>query len=199
MSNNPSPSVRNSAETDPRVARTTHALGRALVELIQERPFESITVQSILDRACVGRATFYAHYRNKEDVLHSSYERVFAHFEQRLDGPSPLGRRLFPVTEFFTHVSAERGTVDALRRSGQLEEVWKLGAGYAARIIERRIEGSPDLTPGIPRALAARMLAGALMEMLKWWHDHPSASTPARLDVAFHELAGRAVGRLRTS
>src|SRR5919199_1133829 len=39
MSNNSPARVRDPAETDPRIARTTHALGRALIELIQERDF----------------------------------------------------------------------------------------------------------------------------------------------------------------
>src|SRR5690606_20077435 len=74
MSNKTQLRVRKVAASDPRIARTTHALGRALVDLIQEHNFDEITVQQILDRAGVGRTAFYAHYRNKEDVLHSSYE-----------------------------------------------------------------------------------------------------------------------------
>lgn len=197
MSNKPLATVRNSPEVDPRVVRTTQALGRALVELIQERDFDDIIVQNILDRAGVARATFYAHYRNKEDVLHSSYERVFIVFEQSLDRPSPIGARLFPVTEFVDHVSEARGVVDALRISGQLDEVWDLGVGYAARIIERRMAASTDVTQDISRSLVARMLAGALFEGIKWWYDHPSVSTPAQIDAAFHEMARSALRRPR--
>jgi AcrR family transcriptional regulator len=197
MSNNTRATVRNWAEVDPRVVRTTQALGRALVDLIQERDFDGIVVQNILDRAGVARSTFYAHYRNKEDVLHSSYERVFTVFEQSFDTPSSTGARLFPVTEFLNHVSEARGVVDALRISGRLGELWDLGAGYAARIIERRMEASTDVTPEIPRSLVARMLAGALFEGIKWWYDHPSVSTPAQIDAAFHEMARGALRRAR--
>lgn len=196
MSNIAASPVRNPDEVDPRVARTTHALGRALIELIQERDFDGITVQHILDRADVGRATFYAHYRNKEDALHSSYERIFASLEPMLARPSSAaGPRLFPVAEFLGHVGDMRGLVDALRRDGRLEECWAMFAGYAVRIIERRIADCwPAVASTIPRPLAAHMLAGALMESIKWWQDHPSAATPAQMDAAFHELA-RAVLR----
>lgn len=189
MSNNSPAGVRDSSEVDPRIVRTTHALGRALIELIQERDFGGITVQSILDRAGVGRTTFYAHYRNKEDVLHSSYERLFTALEPMLERPSPIGARLFPVTEFLTHVGEAQGIVTALRGAGQMEDLWALCAGYAARTIERRIESSAGVSSGIPRPLAARMLAGALVETIRWWQDHPSAATPAEMDAAFHELA----------
>lgn len=189
--------VRNHSEIDPRVIRSTQALGTALVELIQERDFAEITVQSILDRAGVGRATFYSHYRNKADVLHSSYERVFAHFESLLERPVARGARLFPVAEFLEHIGEAGDFVEALRRAGQLDDLWKLSVGFAARIIERRLPvGSDAVSPGgPPRALVARMLAGALMEAIEWWREHPASSTPAQVDAAFHEMARGVVRR----
>lgn len=45
-------------KTDARVRRTRDALGDALVALMQEKPFDTITVQDVLDRAHVGRSTF---------------------------------------------------------------------------------------------------------------------------------------------
>ncbi|WP_233434661.1 TetR/AcrR family transcriptional regulator [Nocardia yamanashiensis] len=49
--------------------RTRLALHRALIELMSAGPYERITVQDIIDRADVGRSTFYAHYRDKDDLL----------------------------------------------------------------------------------------------------------------------------------
>lgn len=185
MSNNSPAPVRERPEIDPRVARTTHVLGQALVALIQERDFESITVQQILDRAGVGRATFYAHFRNKEDALQSSYERLFNALEPMLAKPSPIGARLFPVTEFLEHIGSARPLVDALRRDGRLEEVWQLCAAHAARLIERRLPAGEGAS-SMPRPLLARMLAGALVEAMRWWHDDPSRATPLQVDAAFH-------------
>jgi len=180
-------SVRESESTDPRVARTTHALGQALIELIQERDFDDITVQQILDRAGVGRATFYAHFRNKTDVLHSSYEKLFVAFEKLLDQPSPLGPRLFPVAEFLTHVAEVRGVLSALRRSGQWDEMMNACTAYSAEIIQRRLEQKPG--SGLSPQLVARMLSGALVESMDWWQDHPDAASPVQMDAAFHRLA----------
>lgn len=188
MPNNSATAVRELPPLDPRVVRTTHALGRALVELIQEHDFDDITVQHILDRAGVGRATFYAHYRNKEDVLHSSYERMLVSMEALLDRPSPAGPRVFPVAEFLTHAGEMTALVRSLHSAGQMDEMWSLCVEYATRIIERRL--SPTRSDArIPRPLAARMLAGALVESLQWWLDHPSSATPAQVDTAFHRLA----------
>jgi AcrR family transcriptional regulator len=54
-------------KTDARVRRTRDALGDALVALMQEKPFDTITVQDVLDRANVSRSTFYTHYSDKDD------------------------------------------------------------------------------------------------------------------------------------
>ena len=61
--------------------------------------------------------------------------------------------------------------------------------GYAAGIIERRLEEWPEVRAAVPRRLLARMLAGALVEMFRWRQEHPLATVTAELDDAFHELA----------
>ncbi|MGK8521228.1 TetR/AcrR family transcriptional regulator [Nocardia asteroides] len=55
--------------TDRRVRRTRALLHRALIELMVERGYDRVTVRDILQRADVGRSTFYAHYRDKDDLL----------------------------------------------------------------------------------------------------------------------------------
>ncbi|MEM6707029.1 MAG: TetR/AcrR family transcriptional regulator, partial [Acidobacteriota bacterium] len=54
---------------DRRVTRTKRLLRQALMELVREKDYARITVQDILDRADVGRSTFYTHYRDKDDLL----------------------------------------------------------------------------------------------------------------------------------
>ena len=67
-----------------------------------------------------------------------------------------------------------------------------------SRIIERRMAVWPTTAASsIPRPLAARMLAGALLESMRWWEDHRSAATPAQMDAAFHELARASLQRPR--
>ncbi len=61
---------------DRRVVRTRELLLDAFVSLLLERGYERMTVQDLLDRAGVGRATFYAHFRSKDDLLTSSVSRL---------------------------------------------------------------------------------------------------------------------------
>jgi AcrR family transcriptional regulator len=54
---------------DPRVRRTHQLLARAFVDLIQENGFQAVNVQDITARAGINRATFYAHFKDKYDLL----------------------------------------------------------------------------------------------------------------------------------
>jgi AcrR family transcriptional regulator len=53
---------------DRRVQRTQQLVRSAMLSLIQEKGFETLTVQEIIDRANIGRATFYAHFDGKDDL-----------------------------------------------------------------------------------------------------------------------------------
>ena len=65
------------SELDPRVKRTRQLLQDAFMELMQEKSFQSITVQDIASLATVNRATFYAHYEDKYDLLNQIIRDTF--------------------------------------------------------------------------------------------------------------------------
>src|SRR3972149_11575951 len=67
---------------DRRVQKTRKLLQDALIELVAEKGYESVTIQEILDNANVGRSTFYAHFQDKDQLLHSILDRLDDLFEQ---------------------------------------------------------------------------------------------------------------------
>ncbi|PZX01623.1 TetR family transcriptional regulator [Psychrobacillus insolitus] len=62
--------------TDLRIIRTKESIRVALVELIEEKGFEAITVKDITTRAKINRGTFYAHYQDKYDLMTKSEEEI---------------------------------------------------------------------------------------------------------------------------
>ncbi|MCA9880192.1 MAG: helix-turn-helix transcriptional regulator, partial [Thermomicrobiales bacterium] len=69
-------------KADRRSRRSRRLIVDALLALMLEKRFDRITVQEIIARADVGRTTFYGQFENKEDVLHSEFERVFGYLQQ---------------------------------------------------------------------------------------------------------------------
>ena len=189
MPNKELTNVRKRPRPDVRSQRSSTALAHALMQLIGESDgaFEDITVGDILQRAGVGRTTFYAHFRSKEDVLHSAYEGIFRFYRSILEQETRTAMRLFPVAEFVDHVSQSKPVMDALRRSGLAEDMKSHFVGYAASIIESRFS-ELQLSTIVRARLAARMLAAALIESIDWWVDHASVAA-GEIDTAFHSMA----------
>src|SRR5215216_5388227 len=101
MSGNDQLHLANSKKkTDARVRRTRDALGDALIDLMQEKPFHTITVQDVLDRAHVGRSTFYSHYTDKDDLLMSDVDEFYERVAMGLSEKGDKSDRVFPVNEF---------------------------------------------------------------------------------------------------
>jgi AcrR family transcriptional regulator len=175
---------------DARVRRTRDALGDALVALIQEKRFDTITVQDVLDRAGVGRSTFYLHYRNKDDLLMSDADEFFEGISMALSEHNDASDRVAPVREFFAHANEMRRFFDALIKSGKLHENLQLARGHFARGIERRLAELPR-GRGIPaseRPAIAFAHAGALLSLLTWWLDRGARESPEHMDQLFHRM-----------
>jgi AcrR family transcriptional regulator len=61
---------------DRRVQKTRKLLLDSLINLILEKGYEEVSIQEIIDRANVGRSTFYAHFENKEQLLFSGHDQL---------------------------------------------------------------------------------------------------------------------------
>ena len=175
---------------DARVRRTRDALGDALVALMQEKPFDSITVQDVLDRAHVGRSTFYAHYSDKDDLLMSDADEFFELVSMLLSANGDTSDRVFPVREFFSHIAEARQFVNALSSSGKMEANMELARGHFARGIERRLAELPrgQVMAENERGAIAFAHAGALLSLLHWWVDRGMKQSPAEMDELFHRI-----------
>jgi AcrR family transcriptional regulator len=175
---------------DARVQRTRDALGDALITLMQEKPFETITVQDVLDRAHVSRSTFYAHYSDKDDLLMSDAEEFFEALSMTLSLHGDTSDRVFPVREFFAHLSDVQPFFKALVKSGKYQENMELARGHFARGIERRLSELPrgKTIPANQLAAIAFAHAGALLSLLTWWLDRGMRESPAEMDELFHRI-----------
>jgi AcrR family transcriptional regulator len=182
-------------KTDARVRRTRDALGDALIVLMQEKPFDTITIQNVLDRARVSRSTFYSHYSDKDDLLMSDAEEFFEAISMALSQQGDKSDRVFPVQEFFAHLADVQPFFKALVKSGKFQENMELARGHFARGIEHRLaelSGSESIPPHELPAIAFTH-AGALLSLLTWWLDRGMRESPAAMDQLFHRMVWNGV------
>lgn len=180
---------------DARTARTHRALSEALVALMLDREFADITVQDVLDRAGVGRSTFYAHFRSKDDLLLSDAERFLGLLERHLEQTAGANGRVAPLGELAAHVAEYADFAAAIERSAQRDALWELFVGHFARIIERRLS---RLAPhaereALPREMSARLFAAAAISLLRWWMERGQPMSASELDTRFHAMVWRGI------
>lgn len=184
------------AKADRRSRRTRGRLGDALIELIQEKPFDDIRVQEVVERSGVGRSTFYAHFSNRDDLFASDVDDFCAAFATLLERRGEASDRLAPVEELFSHVASERRLYRALVGAGRMQDVLDLCRGHMARSIERRLAALPRARglDGASRAAMAETLAGGLVSLLTWWLDRGAPGSAREMDELFHRLARSGAG-----
>lgn len=175
---------------DQRVRRTHERLGRALLELVLEKPIDEVTVQEVLDCASVGRSTFYVHFRDTDDLLLSQLESFLETMSMALSTRKEKSHRVVPVAELFAHIGNQNKLYRALADCGRLPDFFDLAQGYFARGIGQRLAESGRF-PKLPqREMDARAsaLSGSLLSLLRWWLDRGEIEPPDAMDKLFHRM-----------
>jgi AcrR family transcriptional regulator len=172
---------------DRRVQKTKKQLSQALIQLILEKGYESVTVQDILDKANVGRSTFYSHYENKELLL--------------VDGPRNLGLSLFSgesscpgFLKLFQHVSGNVPLAKAMlgKKGGNI-----LMDSFRSQIAEVIREHYKDRFPRTKRdgsmlGHLSQAAAAAVCSLLSSWVDSDLMFTAEEMSARCEVIVGGA-------
>jgi AcrR family transcriptional regulator len=172
---------------DRRSARTQRLLGEALIALMRERPYADLTVQDILDRANVGRSTFYAHYWDKEDLLTSEVERMLAVLTRQIPSVPTASPILVPSLGLFRHIRGEYHLYQALTRGGGLDAVLRTLRQRLCADVEQQLRSMGSL-PDTAITVTAQSVVGSLLSLLQWWLETEMALSPEELDAYFLQL-----------
>ena len=170
---------------DRRSQRTRHLLSAALVELIREKDYSSITVGDIIERANVGRSTFYAHYRDKDALFVGEMDRVIEVLSHRV--PSQEESPFFPSLGLFRHVGEEYELYKALLWTPGIDLMIKHMQKSLSQRVEQGLQKSgKDLEVPIP--ILASFLVGSFLTLLKWWLENKMVYSPEEMDEIFKKL-----------
>ena len=181
--------MRKKKTADRRTRRTRHQVNGALVDLITEKRFDDITVQDLIDRAGVGRSTFYSHFRDKEDAFDQQWEQFNQLLSNQIDWDKAGKESFFPVTFFFQHLQEAQSFYRGLVRSGRVDAIFKSGVDYLSRNIESAMnERLKAKQVGVPIPVFSHYLATEFFGLLKWWLDAGMPYTPEAMDKMFHRL-----------
>jgi len=176
-------------KSDRRVQRTRELLLDALFELIVERGYERLTIQNLLDRAGVGRATFYAHFESKDELLASSIARLRASLTQEWQQRTP-GERLGFTLPFFRHLASHRRIYQmTVVREHEVSVVRHIQAMLRELVREDLLRQRPLRRGSHSVDLATHYVVGALWSTIVWWMDAGAKLPPEDINALFQRLA----------
>ncbi len=179
------------AKLDRRALRTRQRLDAAFVELLHRRAYGNIRVSDITRKADVGRATFYAHYVSKDDLLRSQFNRMVAPMlAVRTSDACPLD-----ASAFFAHVLSAPRIYQALtgpHAGGAprvLRECFELRAEAALTSRKRDSHGITD-DFNEQKVILTRFIASSLLAVIECSIGTKAGESASQLQVVFGRLVG---------
>jgi AcrR family transcriptional regulator len=177
------------------VQKTRQVLYEAFDALIVEKNFDAIAVRELLERANVGRSTFYTHYRGKEELLDGRIHDVIGArgAPPPAAGPDRHERILAFSLPILEHIERHRRTVKrAVNHRGQAvlhEHLRRVIAGTIDGALPVDRQGRRELADGMPRELLVQYLSSTFVLVLTWWLESGSRLTASAADAQFRALA----------
>jgi AcrR family transcriptional regulator len=202
-------------KADRRVVRTQQLIRGALRSLLEEKGFEALTVQQIIDRANVGRATFYAHFDSKDDLFASGFDELRASLQARQREAFSRGTsvedRVFAFShDVFAHANEYRNVFCGMVNKQSGATVQRLLRKLLVDLVRDDVKttvrpfDSQVLAQGRPfdsHALArgrrdqeateglAQFIAGGLFGLLMWWLNGTMRLSVEEINALFRTLA----------
>ncbi len=193
--------TKNEKSMDRRVRRTRRALQEALIHLILEEGYDSVTIEEITDRADLGRTTFYLHFKDKEALLMEAIDTICEDFIEEhstlleaIDGTENTLKKIRNNLDdrILHHIFAYA------RQHADLYKVMLRGEGGAkasqrfTNIIReettKRLKQIKGLETKVPMEIFAVFFAGTLIEMVTWWLEQDQPYTIEVMVAYFQQL-----------
>ena len=182
---------RDKKPLDARVRRTRNNLRDALIILSLEMDYTSITIRDITTEADVGYATFFRHYRDKDELLHDVL--TFA-LDDLIDYVAPaieasdlptLGRLIFEHIaedpELYVVMLRNRFRLNLLDRA--VNECFNVAEhlGFAVDRSDKQL------------TMAYHHLGASIISLTEWWFSTNMEQEASEIGAFFHDVVAQPV------
>ena len=179
---------------DRRQRKSREAIFRAFEELLKKRDFANITVAEIIDKADVGRATFYAHFETKEFLLKELCEELFCHIFDIEEEDDHGHKHIFDCEgedgvflHLFKHIEKNDNNLLSLLSSSNNEIFLKFFKDNLKKLSQSQL----DLLKGksvekLPEDFRVNHIASVFTEVLEWWINTGLKESPEEITEYFY-------------
>lgn len=178
---------------DRRQKKTREAIFDAFCELLSKKHYSQITVSEIIERADIGRATFYAHFETKDYLLKELCEELFCHvFDATAEG-NETHRHIFECDadasvflHLFLHLQKNDHNILRLLTCENNELFLRYFKENLQVLIAKRLpELSENKPSGLPDTFWLNHMTATFVETVRWWIDNGMKESPHVLSDYF--------------
>ncbi len=185
---------------DRRQQKTRKAIFDAFIELIGLKSYELITIQNIIDRANIGRSTYYAHFSTKEALVKAMCDEMFSrviqsvreckHSHHNCDelqcGHEHHNRS--PFRHILTHLEEDDFHILTLLTSDSREMILRYFKDNMNEFVRSEVLTRCTIPRGLPEEFVVAHISGSFVEMLYWWLNHDRQYSLDELDQYYCSL-----------
>lgn len=180
-------------DLDRRIKRTRQMIRDALIALIDEKGFESVTVQGITERADINRSTFYFHYKDKYDLLDQSTDEILQEFKEALKSKEVKGDEHCYFRNTLVHF-------EHIGKNAYFYKVMlgKNGIPHFSKQLKHAVEdafytnlviGHPsERDLNIPTDILCDYVASAHLGLIEWWLEKDLSYSPDYMARLLNQL-----------
>jgi len=178
---------------DRRQKKTREAIFTAFIELLSEKHYNKITVGEIIQRADVGRATFYAHFETKDFLLKELCEELFCHIFDATEAGGQGHRHIFNcdapssvILHLLQHLQKNDNNILELLACENNELFLKYFKENLKALIQKRPQILGDKKRGeLPDDYWINHISSTFVETVRWWLDNGMKESPETLSSYF--------------
>lgn len=165
---------------DRRQKKTRQAIYDAFTGLLEKKSYSNITIQEIIDRADIGRSTFYAHFETKDELLHTLCADIFDHVfstelgkEHTHDFSGSCGVMEAEITHILYHLQDSRRYIKGILSSESSDLFMRYFKEHLDHLFENALTQQQE---DIPRDYVRNHLVCDFAETVRWWMRNDSYS-----------------------
>ena len=178
---------------DRRQRKTREAIFKAFTQLLSSKDFNQITVGEIIERADVGRATFYAHFETKDFLLKELCEELFCHLFDSMKQGGNHHRHIFdcdaPSSVFlhlFQHLQKNDNNILELLSGSNNELFLRYFKDNLRQLVENQLATfDTQKSAQLPESFRVNHIVSTFVETARWWVDNGMKESPETITEYF--------------
>ena len=178
-------------KTDPRVRRTHRILQQALVSLILEKDYASISIKEITDRADVAYITFFRHYNGIDELLMEILDQglveLLRHIEILADKTEDPAHEV-EGRIIFEYIDQKSDLFRILLKSQGVTRIRKSVIKNISMMFQKSCSFLQRPNSHLPASIASNHMATSLLALIEWWLENKMSPTPSQMGKIYKAL-----------